>query len=64
MYYFIVIYWKFFVYLNKFIAIKDRRVVGVAASMDELMSELEKKGIDSSKILIEFVPEEENFLVL
>lgn len=51
-------------YLNKFIAIKNSAIIGAASSIDELKHELDQKGLDISKVVVEFVSEEENFMVL
>lgn len=51
-------------YLNKFVAIKDKKVIGSASSIEELTPKLKKAGVDISKTVVEFVPEEETILVL
>ncbi|MBI4149231.1 hypothetical protein HY491_02185 [Candidatus Woesearchaeota archaeon] len=51
-------------YLNKFIAVQDSRIIGSASSIEELKQELDKKNVDISQVVVEFVSEEENFMVL
>ena len=42
-------------YNNKFIAFQDKEVIESYANLDELMKKLEKKGINISRVFIEFV---------
>jgi len=51
-------------YPNRFIAVHNGKIIGSEPSFDELKKELEKKELDVSKVVIEFVPEEETFMVL
>ena len=42
-------------YNNMFIAFHDKKVIDADADMDSLMKRLKKRGVDTSKVLIEFV---------
>ena len=51
-------------FLNKFVAIKREEIIASGSSIEEINKILESKNIDPSKIVIEFVPEEESIMVL
>ena len=51
-------------FLNKFVAIKRGEVIASGNSIEEVNKILERKNIDPSKTVIEFVPEEEGIMVL
>ena len=49
---------------NKFVAIKDSKILDSDADVDILIKKLNKKGTDPSFVLIEFMPEKEMKLIL
>ena len=51
-------------HLNKFIAVKDSKIVEEGNSIDEIKKKLEHKNIDPGKTVIEFIPEEETLMIL
>lgn len=42
-------------YDQKFIAIKDSSIIAIGKSMDDIIRTLKDKGIDASKVLIQFI---------
>ncbi len=51
-------------YPNKFIAIKDKKVIAVSSDLNSLIDELKALNIDLNKVLIEFIPEEDLEFIL
>lgn len=51
-------------YLNKFIAVKDKKVIDYDTDFNKLIERLEKKGEDLGRIVIEFMPPEDLILIL
>ena len=51
-------------YLNKFIAVFNDKIIDSASSIEELKDKLQQKGIDMATTVVEFVSEEEHFMVL
>lgn len=51
-------------YLNKFVAVHNGKIIASGSSIEEVKDKLEKEGINPSKTIIEFVPEEESIMIL
>jgi ABC-type phosphate/phosphonate transport system ATPase subunit len=51
-------------YENKFIAIKDNRIIADADKVETLIKNIEKQGEDPGLTLIEFIPEKGTVLIL
>ncbi|MBS3079069.1 hypothetical protein J4218_03035 [Candidatus Pacearchaeota archaeon] len=51
-------------FLNKFVAIKNKRIIDSGNSIEELRNRLENNNQDPARIIIEFVPEEETIMIL
>ncbi|MHA1222812.1 MAG: DUF5678 domain-containing protein [Candidatus Heimdallarchaeaceae archaeon] len=49
---------------EKFVAIKNNRVIEADKSMENLINKLEKKGEDPALILIKFIPKKGTVLIL
>lgn len=49
---------------DTFIAIKNQRPEVCNKNLDELLKELQKKGIDRTEVLIEFIPSKDFVLLL
>lgn len=47
---------------NQFVAIKEKEIIESGDTMEELLTKLQKKGEDASKLLIKFVSK--NILIL
>ena len=44
-------------YARKFVAIKDREIIAVGNEFEEVLNEVKQKGIDPSRVLIEYIPD-------
>ena len=44
-------------YAKKFVAIKNQQIVAVGDEFEEVLNEIKQKGIDPSKVLIEYIPD-------
>ncbi|MDP4039529.1 MAG: DUF5678 domain-containing protein [Candidatus Pacearchaeota archaeon] len=44
-------------YARKFVAIKDQQVIAVGDNFEDVLNEIKEKGIDASRILIEYIPD-------
>ncbi len=42
-------------YENKFVAVKDRKVIASAKTIDRLIEELESSNIDVAEVFVEFI---------
>ena len=51
-------------YLNRFIAIRNKEVIASAFSIRELDKKLKEQNIDIKKIVTEYVPDEEEIMIL
>ena len=51
-------------YKDMYIAIKEGEIIGANENVDELYNEIEYKGIDLNKVLIEFIPSDEIIYIL
>lgn len=49
---------------NRFVAISEGQVIADGESSEDVMKEVEKKGINPATILIEFIPEKGLILIL
>lgn len=52
------------VYPNKFVAVKDRRVIDSDVTIGELLRKLKKKKEDPATLVVEFIPKEEVAMIL
>lgn len=51
-------------YEGHFIAIKDQKIVASANNVDFLIKKLDSEGIDSSEVLIEYLPPKNVIVIL
>jgi len=51
-------------YNNKFVAVKDKKVIAVEDTLEALFNTLKKKGIDAADVLIEFLTLEDILFLL
>ena len=42
-------------YARKFVAIKDRDIIAVGDNFEDVLNEIKDKGIDASRVLIEYI---------
>ena len=43
-------------YPRKFLVIKDQRIIAIGDNFENVLNEVKEKGIDASRVLIEYVP--------
>ena len=51
-------------YKNKFVAVKDKKVIECDEHLEKLMKKLERKQVNAAQTLIEFIPEKSMLLIL
>jgi len=44
-------------YARKFIVIKDQQVIAMGDNFENVLNDIKKKGIDTSRVLIEYIPD-------
>ena len=44
-------------YARKFVAIKDKKIIAVGDNFENVLNEIKEKGIDASRVLIEYIPD-------
>jgi len=44
-------------YARKFVAIKDQQVIAMGDNFENVLDDIKKKGIDPSRVLIEYIPD-------
>ena len=44
-------------YARKFLAIKDKRIIAIGDNFENVLNEIKEKGIDASRVLIEYIPD-------
>jgi len=49
---------------DKFIVIKDKKVISAGDTIDEAITDASKRGVDVGKAVVEFVPKKEKVLIL
>ena len=42
-------------YAKKFLVIKDQRIIAIGDNFENVLSEVKEKGIDASRVLVEYV---------
>ena len=50
-------------YKNKFVAVMNQEIISSNADLDKLIEELKKKNIDTSIVVIEFIPKEDIIII-
>ena len=43
-------------YAKKFVAVKDQQVIAIGDDFENVLNEIKEKGIDPSRVLIEYIP--------
>jgi len=51
-------------FVDRFVAIKNGKVIESDENLDKLIEKLQKKGEDASKTVIEFIPPEDMIIIL
>ena len=49
---------------DKFVVIKDKKVISAGDTIDEAITDASKKGVDVGKAVVEFIPRKEEILIL
>jgi len=44
-------------YARKFLVIKDQRIIAIGDNFENVLTEIKDKGIDTSRVLIEYIPD-------
>ena len=44
-------------YARKFVAIKDKKIIAIGDNFENVLNDIKKKGIDPSRVLIEYIPD-------
>ena len=44
-------------YARKFVAVKDREIIAIGDNFEDVLNEIKEKGIDASRVLIEYIPD-------
>ena len=44
-------------YARKFLVIKDQRIIAIGDNFEDVLNEIKEKGIDASRVLIEYIPD-------
>ncbi len=44
-------------YARKFVAIKDKQIIAIGDEFEKLLNEIRDRGIDPSRVLIEYIPD-------
>lgn len=51
-------------FANKYVVIKNKKVVGEGHTIHEAMDSAKEKGIEVDKAIVEFIPKKEEILIL
>ena len=50
-------------YARKFLAIKDKRIIAIGDNFENVLNEIKEKGIDASRVLIEYIPDKSEIIL-